>query len=163
MLRCPQCALQFGASELSDISGFVELPDGKVVSGTERLPKIPAATIVQIVHGAVYRQHAHFVQVRKALGVGGSLCQGPWQQSDLLFVPRPAWRARLVDCPEVELMRAKDGLTAQEAATNLAGSRRLKSWLGLLFCLGGLSGCLRQGHAGRAWGSEKLWASGWCL
>lgn len=26
---------KFGASELSDISGFVELPDGKVVTGSE--------------------------------------------------------------------------------------------------------------------------------
>ena len=31
---------QFGASELSDISGFVELPDGKVVSGTECPPQL---------------------------------------------------------------------------------------------------------------------------
>ena len=34
----PHCAAQFGASELSDISGFVELPDGKIVSGTECRP-----------------------------------------------------------------------------------------------------------------------------
>ena len=27
---------KFGKAELSDISGFVELPDGKVLSGTER-------------------------------------------------------------------------------------------------------------------------------
>ncbi|CAE7195360.1 CFAP44 [Symbiodinium natans] len=61
---------KFGASELSDISGFVELPDGKVVSGTE--------------YGKLLVWEGVFVKV--------------------------------------ELMRAKDGLTAQEAATNLAGS-----------------------------------------
>ncbi|CAE7875240.1 Cfap44, partial [Symbiodinium microadriaticum] len=61
---------KFGASELSDISGFVELPDGKVVSGTE--------------YGKLLVWEGVFVKV--------------------------------------ELMRAKEGTSAQEAATNLAGS-----------------------------------------
>ncbi|CAE7515749.1 Cfap44 [Symbiodinium sp. CCMP2456] len=61
---------KFGASELSDISGFVELPDGKVVSGTE--------------YGKLLVWEGVFVKV--------------------------------------ELMCAKEGTSAQEAATNLAGS-----------------------------------------
>ncbi|CAK9086945.1 unnamed protein product [Durusdinium trenchii] len=86
----------FGASELSDISGFVELPDGKARHGRWGWAmKGAASSCVEVI------------------GSGGSMRKHHAYGKLLL------WEGVFV---KVELMRAKEGVTQAEAGTSIAGS-----------------------------------------
>ncbi|CAK9111108.1 unnamed protein product [Durusdinium trenchii] len=87
---------KFGASELSDISGFVELPDGKARHGRWGWAmKGAASSCVEVI------------------GSGGSMRKHHAYGKLLL------WEGVFV---KVELMRAKEGVTQAEAGTSIAGS-----------------------------------------